>query len=310
MPKVSVIVPVFGVERYIERCARSLFEQTLDDIEYIFIDDCTPDSSIEILKTILKEYPNRIPQTQIERMSKNSGQAAVRKQGIHLAKGDFIIHCDSDDWVESEMYEKMYETAIRDKSDLVVCDFQNTDGYYTKGLDSKVDIIEPKMLMRSMLYRKVSWSLCNKLIKSTIYAKGINFPHNNMGEDMVLVLQLTYYCQKISYINKAYYNYFSNPKSISREQGIEKRISRFQQGISNTTIIEDHLNQIPEHKYFKKALNVTKYQKKCFLDLDSKECRQLWRKTYPFVEIKILIDKNISIAFKKQAIKHFFQAYF
>ena len=57
MPKVSVIIPVYGVEKYIERCARSLFEQTLDDIEYIFVDDCTPDNSISVLKNVIKSYP-------------------------------------------------------------------------------------------------------------------------------------------------------------------------------------------------------------------------------------------------------------
>ena len=81
MPKVSVIIPVYGVEKYIERCARSLFEQTLDDIEYLFIDDCTPDRSIEVLKSILEEYPNRKEQVIIHRMEQNSGQAAVRKWG-------------------------------------------------------------------------------------------------------------------------------------------------------------------------------------------------------------------------------------
>lgn len=82
MPKVSIIVPVYGVEKYIERCCRSLFEQTLDDIEYLFIDDCSPDRSIEILKKVLDEYPHRKNQVHIHRMGKNSGQAAVRKWGM------------------------------------------------------------------------------------------------------------------------------------------------------------------------------------------------------------------------------------
>ena len=97
MPKVSVIVPVYGVEKYVERCARSLFEQTLDDIEYLFIDDCTPDKSIEILKKVLKDYPQRNNQVIIHRMESNSGQAAVRKWGMLNSTGDYVIHCDSVD---------------------------------------------------------------------------------------------------------------------------------------------------------------------------------------------------------------------
>ena len=97
MPKVSVVIPVYGVEKYIERCARTLFEQTIDDIEYIFVNDCTKDRSIEILEQVIKDYPQRKGQIRIENMLTNSGQAAVRRCGIELATGEYIIHCDSDD---------------------------------------------------------------------------------------------------------------------------------------------------------------------------------------------------------------------
>ena len=78
MPKVSVIVPVFGVEKYIERCARSLFEQTLDDIEYLFIDDCSLDRSIEILQQVLEEYPQR--KLQVKRQTKAQRKASIKPQ--------------------------------------------------------------------------------------------------------------------------------------------------------------------------------------------------------------------------------------
>ena len=99
-PKVSIIVPIYRVEEYIERCAESLFAQTFDDIEYIFVDDCSPDKSVEILQRTLEKYPHRKRLTRIERLSSNSGQAAVRRQGIQLASGDYTVHCDSDDWMD------------------------------------------------------------------------------------------------------------------------------------------------------------------------------------------------------------------
>ena len=86
MPKVSVIIPVYGVEKYIERCARSLFGQTLDDIEYLFIDDCSPDKSVEILEHILLEYPQRRDKVIIHRMEHNSGQAKVREWGMRMRR--------------------------------------------------------------------------------------------------------------------------------------------------------------------------------------------------------------------------------
>ncbi len=111
MPKVSVIIPVYGVENSIERCARSLFEQTLDEMEYLFIDDCTKDRSIEVLKSVLKDYPKRKSQVTIHRMDNNSGQAKVREWGILNATGEYIIHCDSDDWVDKDIYRELYEKA-------------------------------------------------------------------------------------------------------------------------------------------------------------------------------------------------------
>ena len=83
MPKISVIIPVYKVEQFIERCAISLFEQTLDDIEYLFIDDCSPDNSVEIIKNVLMRYETRKDSVRIISMQKNCGQAAVRK--VHEA---------------------------------------------------------------------------------------------------------------------------------------------------------------------------------------------------------------------------------
>lgn len=111
-PKVSVIIPVYGVERYIEQCARSLFSQTMrDGIEYIFVDDCSPDKSIEILEDILREYPHREPQVKIIRHTENQGIGGTRRTGVKNATGEYIIHCDSDDWVEPDMYEMLYGKA-------------------------------------------------------------------------------------------------------------------------------------------------------------------------------------------------------
>ena len=132
MPKVSVIIPIYGVEKYIERCARSLFEQTLDDIEFIFIDDCSPDKSVEILKTILDEYKQIINTRKwaisIEKMPINSGLPAVRKYGVKMANGEYIVHCDSDDWIDSRMLNKMYQKGKEYNADIVVCDYFKSDG--------------------------------------------------------------------------------------------------------------------------------------------------------------------------------------
>ena len=91
--RVSVCIPVYGVEKYIERCARSLFEQTMTDgIEFIFVNDCTKDNSIEILEKVLEEYPHRKEQVKIIHHEKNRGLVAARNTGLEHATGDYIIH--------------------------------------------------------------------------------------------------------------------------------------------------------------------------------------------------------------------------
>ena len=110
--KVTVVVPVYRVEQYIERCARSLMEQTLDSIEYIFVDDCTDDHSVDILKSVITQYSERRGQTQIIHFGQNRGLAVARRTAIQAAQGEYVISCDSDDWVDHDAYRLRYELAV------------------------------------------------------------------------------------------------------------------------------------------------------------------------------------------------------
>ena len=123
MPEVSVIVPFYKAEKTIEKCARSLFEQTLDDIEFLFVDDCSPDGSLRVLETVLEDYPSRKSQVRILKTDSNSGSALARVLGIEKAAGEYLIHCDGDDEVERTMYKTMSEKARQEDSDFVWCDF-------------------------------------------------------------------------------------------------------------------------------------------------------------------------------------------
>lgn len=243
MPKVSVIIPVYGVEKYIERCARSLFEQTLDDIEYLFIDDCTPDRSIEILNRVLDEYPQRKNQVIIHRMEKNSGQAAVRKWGMLNATGDYVIHCDSDDWVDVTMYEKMYNKAIEEKTDIVVCDFCRTNGEDKRSVNIGAHTTDIKTFILNCLFQRDHWSLCNKLFKRTAYYKELHYPTGALGEDMVLCLQLLNKCNSMSYVKESLYNYYFNSGSITKKKTVDNCIKNFYTLKDNTDYISQFISQ-------------------------------------------------------------------
>ena len=253
MPKVSVIIPVNGVEKYIERCARSLFEQTLDDIEYIFVDDCTPDKSIEILERIIEEYRPRFAGerkvVRIERMFTNSGLPAVRKHGIQFSTGDYVIHCDSDDWVDTDMYRLMYEEAKRTDADIVMCGYKTTDGVRVFNECYHQQTNKTKLLS-SLLTMHESWSVWNKMCKKSLYDNDIVYPTLAMGEDMVLTTQLVLKASRIGVIAKALYNYFYNPNSITKVQSESSRYKHWKDSTENAkTVISIFKKKGLEHEY-------------------------------------------------------------
>lgn len=128
MEKVSLLVPVYGVERYIEACARSLFEQTYPYIEYVFVDDCSPDGSIDVLLRVLTDYPERREQVRIVRHDHNRGLGAARHTAYTAATGDFLMHVDSDDLLPREAVALLMDKA--DEADIV-------DGGYAEWTDGK-----------------------------------------------------------------------------------------------------------------------------------------------------------------------------
>ena len=124
--KISVIIPIYKVEALIERCATTLMEQTLRDVEYIFVDDATPDRSIEILQNVISRYPERKEQIHIVHHVINKGLPAARNTGLSMAQGEYIFHCDSDDYVEPAMLEELYGIAEKKNADIVWCDWYLT----------------------------------------------------------------------------------------------------------------------------------------------------------------------------------------
>jgi glycosyltransferase involved in cell wall biosynthesis len=209
MPKVSVIVPIYNVSAYIERCARSLFEQTLDDLEILFINDCTPDNSIEIIERILSEYPNRRSLTRIIKMPSNGGQAPFRRHGIIEATGDFIIHCDGDDWIDADLYEKMYNQAIAHSADIVVCNY--TEEFTNHSLKHDFSYLHGSAheYLKTWYSNTTHMSCCNKLIKKSVYYNNKILPWEglNMWEDNGLVMRLFYYSDKIVHLAGSVYHY-------------------------------------------------------------------------------------------------------
>lgn len=239
-PKVSIIIPVYKVESFIEKCVRSLFNQTLDNLEFIFVDDCSPDKSIEVMLNVLKEFPERKKQVQVIKHEQNEGVGKTRQDGIDVASGEYIIHCDPDDWVEYNMYESLYIKAKEYDSDIVVCDFSeewlDKSIYFSQTVNlSKCD------LLNNIIYGRFHCSLCNKLIrKDFILNSEIKVSSAiSLWEDMAYMIPLLLTTNKISKIDKSLYHY---------RKGIESSIT----GISLSKVKE--ISRIRAVEYITQAL--------------------------------------------------------
>lgn len=295
MPRVSVIIPVYRVEKYIERCARSLFEQTLDDIEYLFVDDCTPDRSIEVLKNVLEEYPQRKPQVIIHRMEKNSGQAAVRKWGMQNATGEYIIHCDSDDWVHKDMYQAMYEKAVSEDADFVVCNYCESNGKEIKKVKKGSHTTDAKVFFENIIYQTDQWSLWNKLFRRSLLKEIIIYPKYAMGEDYVLCLQLVWNSKSMAYIDKTYYFYYINELSLTKSVSIETIEKRFHQSVGNAEDILRFLNEKGLYERYKEAIDCVLLNKKNILLplIGIRKYYKIWHETFPELNSRILLNKRL-----------------
>lgn len=228
--KLSVCIPIYGVEKYIERCARSLFEQTIKDgIEFIFVNDCTKDKSLEILEAVLKEYPDRKNQVKIIHHAKNGGLVAARNTGLKHASGDYIIHCDSDDWVDVTMYETMFRQAVDKDADMVYCDYFLAEEKCKK-LVNKTGTCDSEKLLIELLCRTDNRNLWDKMVKREIaLASDLYCPeHFVMGEDLLRVLQMLKKCKKVVHIAAPLYYYRYNMLSISKGKWKKETLKNFQ----------------------------------------------------------------------------------
>lgn len=300
--EISVIVPIYCVESCIERCVRSLFEQTLGNIEYIFVDDCSPDNSIDILNRILEEYPNRKPQVRIIRHKTNLGAAIARKNGILAATGEYIIHCDSDDWVDRDMYRAMYEKAKSEDLDMVVCKSM----FYTNGITQDIvyyDIREHKFdFFSDVIAHKTQISLCGTLVRtSTFHNNLILYPNAHMYEDVALFTQITYYSNRIGVIEQPYYFYYQNPKSICNHKSEIQCIKKWQHSKDNVDLIMDFLRSKNEYDKYRASILHLKHQVRGFLYPLLKENMKYynqWYNTYPELNIQYVLAKKEPLSLK------------
>ena len=209
MPKVSVIVPIYNVEKYLEKCINSLLSQTLEDIQIILVNDGSKDNSGTIAKKYAKKNKDKVIYVEKE----NGGLSDARNYGLKYATGDFVAFLDSDDYIEKNAYEEMYNKAIEENSDYVECDF--IWEYPNKAKIDKQYKYQNKNEMLSFV-RVVAW---NKLIKrSLITEHNLEFPKGLRYEDVEFTYKLIPYINKFAYVDKPFIHYVQREGSIANVQ--------------------------------------------------------------------------------------------
>lgn len=226
MINVSIVVPVYNAEVYIERCAISLFEQTtMNNIEFVFINDCTRDSSMDILKQTLLNYPHRKHQVVFLSNTLNIGSAATRQIGIVKAKGKYILCIDSDDYVEKDMIEIMYNSSLNNNSDIVLTDYLLELSGRTIYKKQEPISVDGKICMNQVLSMQLHGAWWNKLIKKDLLKNEVIHieSRRDMLEDLMYTFQLFYFSARVTYVNRAFYHYvYDNPTSQSKVLSKEK----------------------------------------------------------------------------------------
>lgn len=206
-PLVSILVPVYGVEKYIEICAISIFEQTYHNIEVIFVNDCTKDKSIEILIKLIKiKYSHLNPRINIINHIENKGLAGARNTALDNAKGDFVLHLDSDDYLNKDAIELLIEEAIKTSADIV---FSDANIIYpnkiVKKTNNYIDNID--VYLKKVILRKNNLNVWGNLYNRDLYKEIRFFEGVNFGEDYVTLPRILFYSKKNAYLEKVTYNY-------------------------------------------------------------------------------------------------------
>jgi len=224
---ISVIIPIYNRERYIERCLSSLFAQTLKQIEFVFVDDCSTDGSFDKLTSSIEKYPELKNRVTVVRHDVNKGVAAARNTGLAHASKRYIGWVDVDDQVDPEIFENLYKKAEIEQADIVWSDYFNiySDSKELIDQDCKGD---KRSIIIAFLKGRLIGSMWNKLFRRDLFFNNnIRFVEGlNMCEDLRVNISLFYYAEKFSYLNEAHYFYDKTlDNSISSKSSTNQQVN-------------------------------------------------------------------------------------
>ena len=235
--KVSVIVPVYNTEAYLEKCLVSLVQQTLEELEILVVDDGSTDRSLQIAKEFEAAYPSKIKVLEKE----NGGLSSARNLALPYATGEYLGFVDSDDWVDPTMYQEMYDTAVREDADIVICDME--DHYPKHVVYHHSSRFENKFM--------VTPSACNKIFRRSIIGKDV-FPVGLWYEDLEFTTKQLMKTEKIATVHTAFYHCHCREVSIMNNSNSQKNLDII-------IVLENLECFVQENGWQKKYENILEY---------------------------------------------------
>lgn len=238
---VSLLVPIYKVEKHLVKCLDTLFNQTYPEVEYIFLDDCSPDKSMSVLHTYIEDYHLACKQITILAHTENKGIATTRNDLVKQAKGKYILFIDSDDWIELDMVEQLVKATKNGIVDIVGCDYTKNyvDGRQTCHFENYASNSRDNIAL--LLNYTIGPALWKLLVRKELFQQIQFQPDIEIGEDYLASVKLYYYANSCSCVHRYLYHY------------VQYNESRYSNKIAKS--IEDHIKAVIEVEAFLESVD-------------------------------------------------------
>ncbi len=276
--KVSILVPFYKVEKYVGRCIESLFTQTYTNIEYVFVNDCTPDKSMEVIIEYIEKY-GVAERCKMIVHEQNQGISASRNDCLDNMTGDYFLFVDGDDYINKDMVELLVDAAVRENADISGC------GYIEEYPDHSVEYPQKYTnnhdeMLRSITMLTIKGVLWKLLIRrELIVINNLRFPYDNsINEDYYYCCRLFYYAKSFASVDKCLYHYVQyNPNNLTK-----KSLQNIESQAAAIIAIEEFYREKGVYEIVEKELSMRKFVSKLPLILD-KSCFDVkkWRTLFP-----------------------------
>lgn len=228
-PLISIVVPVYNIEKYIARCIKSILNQTYDNLEIILVDDGSTDNSARICKSLQNVDPRIIVLSQ-----KNTGLSAARNTGISYSHGEYISFIDGDDYISANFVKEMFESLIANKADIAVCSILNVDDTgKAVGISTKLNdavLTNEEVFNKIVANESKAWTIisaCNKIFKKNLF-DNIKFPEGKLNEDAFIAYPLFASADRICFLKNYLYYYVQRESSIMHSSISVKNLDRLE----------------------------------------------------------------------------------